>query len=68
MKKQLKTIEEMNEMKVNDLDDYAHELYMLWSQSNKILAYRREMESDKILLNSTNVVDVKMLTNNEEEE
>ena len=65
---QLKTIEEMNEMEIDELDIYTHELYMLWSQSTKIREYRKEMESDKVLLNNTSVIDIKVLPENIGEE
>tara|TARA_R110002020_G_scaffold163553_1_gene349603 strand:+ start:33 stop:230 length:198 start_codon:yes stop_codon:yes gene_type:complete len=63
---QLKTIEEMNEMPLNELENYTNELYMLWSQSTKIREYRKEMANDRVLLNS-NVIDIPLLTNGEEE-
>jgi hypothetical protein len=65
---QLKTIEEMNKMEIDELDTYCHELYMLWSQSTKIREYRKEMESDRVLLNNPNVIDILELPENVGEE
>ena len=52
---QLKTIEEMNEMPLNELENYTN-----------IREYRKEMANDRVLLNS-NVIDIPLLTNGEEE-
>ena len=41
---QLKTKDEMNEMNVDELDDYAHELWLMYNQANTIKTYKREME------------------------
>ena len=65
---QLKTKEEMHEMNMNELEQYCDELYMLWNQSIKIRDYRRTMGSDRVLLNDTSVIDVKVLPENIGEE
>ena len=64
---QLKTKEEMHEMSVTELGVYEHELYLVWQQARVIITYRKEMEQDLILLNSTDVVEVKMIGDGEEE-
>ena len=61
---QLKTKEEMNNMDMNKLEQYCDELYMLWSQSTKIRDFRRMMNSDRVLLNDTSVIDVIALPEN----
>lgn len=66
---QLKTRDEMNEMSVDELDDYSHELWLLYNQANTIKQYKREMEKTRILLNAENVIDVShQLTDGSEEE
>ena len=37
---------------------------MLWSQSTKIRDFRRMMNSDRVLLNDTSVIDVIVLPEN----
>tara|TARA_R110000824_G_scaffold226418_2_gene414211 strand:+ start:2401 stop:2601 length:201 start_codon:yes stop_codon:yes gene_type:complete len=64
---QLKTTEEMHEMSIKELKTYEHELYLVWQQARVIVTYRKEMEQEQILLNSTDVVDVKMIGDGEEE-
>ena len=64
---QLKTRDELHEMSVEELATYEHELYLLWQQARVIITYRKEMYNDQILLNSTDVVDVKMIGDGEEE-
>ena len=61
---QLKTKEEMNNMDMNELEQYCDGLYMLWSQSTKIRDFRRMMNSDRVLLNDTSVIDVVALPEN----
>ena len=61
---QLKTKEEMNNMDMNELKQYCDDLYMLWSQSTKIRDFRRMMNSDRVLLNDTSVIDVIALPEN----
>ena len=41
---------------------------MLWNQSTKIRDYRRTMNSQRVLLNDTSVIDVKVLPENTGEE
>ena len=65
---QLKTKEEMNNMDINELEQYCDDLYMLWNQSTKIRDYRRTMNSQRVLLNDTSVIDVKVLPENTGEE
>tara|TARA_R110001592_G_scaffold131517_1_gene345493 strand:+ start:91 stop:342 length:252 start_codon:yes stop_codon:yes gene_type:complete len=60
---QLKTIEEMQNIDLDDLVTYTHELYELWSQSTKIREYRYMLKNTKILLNDV-VIDVPLLSNN----
>ena len=50
----------MHEMDFNDLRNYTDELYSLWNQACKIRDYRREMDSMKVLLNDTSVIDVEL--------
>jgi phage terminase small subunit len=61
---QLKTKEEMNNMDMNELKQYCDDLYMLWSQSTKIRDFRIMMNSDRVLLNDTSVIDVIALPEN----
>ena len=61
---QLKTKEEMNNMDMNELEQYCDDLYMLWNQSTKIRDYRRTMNSQRVLLNDTSVIDVIALPEN----
>ena len=61
---QLKTKEEMNNMDMNELEQYCDDLYMLSNQSTKIRDYRRTMNSQRVLLNDTSVIDVKVLPEN----
>lgn len=61
---QLKTKEEMHDMDMNELEQYCDDLYMLWNQSTKIRDYRRTMNSQRVLLNDTSVIDVKVLPEN----
>ena len=65
---QLKTRDEMHELTLDELNDYEHELYLLWNEAGKIKTYRRMMADEQILLNTTNIVDTKLLTNGEDEE
>ena len=65
---QLKTRDEMHELTMNELNDYEHQLYLLWNEAQKIKTYRRMMADEQILLNTTNIVDTKLLTNGEDEE
>ena len=64
---QLKTTEEMHEISIEELRTYEHELYLVWQQARVIVTYRKEMKEEQILLNSTNVINIKMITDGEEE-
>jgi hypothetical protein len=64
----LKTRDELHEMTLEQLNDYEHQLYLLWQQTCKIKTYRKMMYENQILLNSTDVVDVKLLPEGDEEE
>ena len=68
MKNILKTRDEMHEMSLDELGDYEHELYLLWNEAGKIKTYRRMMKEDRILLNTPNIINSKLLTNGDEEE
>jgi hypothetical protein len=59
---QLKTREEMEEMSVSKLEIYENELYQLWNQAGIIRRHKAELESNRILLNDTSVIDVPLLT------
>tara|TARA_R110002051_G_scaffold230205_1_gene292275 strand:- start:1461 stop:1664 length:204 start_codon:yes stop_codon:yes gene_type:complete len=65
---QLKTRDEMHELTLEELNEYEHELYLLWNEAGKIKSYRRMMKEERILLNTPNIVDTKLLTNGEDEE
>ena len=65
--KQLKTRDEMNEMDLDGLSDYEHQLYLLWNEAGKIKTYRKMMADNRILLNTPNIVDTKLLTDGKEE-
>ena len=54
----------MNNMDMNELKQYCDDLYMLWSQSTKIRDFRIMMNSDRVLLNDTSVIDVIALPEN----
>ena len=68
MSDKLKTREEMNEMDLDLLNEYEHQLYLLWSEAGKIKTYRRMMNEKRILLNTPNIIDSKLLTQGDEEE
>jgi|TARA_R110000823_G_scaffold64200_1_gene150845 hypothetical protein len=68
MKNILKTRDEMHEMSLDELGDYEHELYLLWNEAGKIKTYRRMMKEERILLNTPNIINSKLLTNGDEEE
>lgn len=68
MESRLKTRDEMHEMTLDELNEYEHQLYLLWNESQKIKSYRRMMKEDKILLNTPNIVDSKLLKQGDEEE
>tara|TARA_R110000824_G_scaffold73751_1_gene187755 strand:- start:502 stop:717 length:216 start_codon:yes stop_codon:yes gene_type:complete len=64
----LKTRDEMHELTLDELNEYEHQLYLLWNEAGKIKSYRRMMKEDKILLNTPNIVDSKLLKQGDEEE
>lgn len=68
MKNILKTRDEMHELTLDELCTYEHELYLLWSEAGKIKTYRSMMKEDRILLNTPNIINSKLLTNGDEEE
>jgi len=67
MNKPLKTIKEMHDIEIDELEEYAHELYLLWAQACKIRDYRNTIESDRILLN-TEVIEIELLENKEDDD
>ena len=68
MESRLKTRDEMHELTLDELNEYEHQLYLLWNEAGKIKSYRRMMKEDKILLNTPNIVDSKLLKQGDEEE
>ena len=58
----------MHELTLDELNEYEHQLYLLWNEAGKIKSYRRMMKEDKILLNTPNIVDSKLLKQGDEEE
>ena len=65
---QLKTRDEMHELTLDELNEYEHQLYLLWNEAGKIKSYRRMMKEERVLLNTPNVIDAKLLTQGDEEE
>ena len=53
MENQLKTIQEMKNMSIDELNTYENNLYLLWAQAQKICQYKKTMADTRILLNST---------------
>ena len=53
MENQLKTIQEMKNMSIDELNTYENNLYLLWVQAQKICQYKKAMADTRILLNST---------------
>jgi hypothetical protein len=64
---QLKTREQMMSLNVSELETYENELYQLWTQASVIRRYKVELESTRVLLNDTNVIDIPLLLGGEEE-
>ena len=52
----------MNEMHIDELVTYEHDLWLLYQQASKITSYRKTMIDDRVLLNTPNVIDVNLLT------
>lgn len=68
MSDKLKTRDEMHELTLDELNEYEHQLYLLWNEAGKIKSYRRMMKEDRILLNTPNIINSKLLTQGDEEE
>ena len=52
----------MMSLSIRELETYENELYQLWTQASVIRRYRYELESQRVLLNDTSVIDMPLLT------